>query len=95
MIKTIANNRKARHDYEIINSIEAGIVLLGTEVKSLRDGKANLADCYARIRGNELWLVGLHISPYAKSIIANHDPMRDRKLLVSKLENAISARIFF
>lgn len=86
MIKTIVNNRKARYDYEIITSIEAGIVLLGTEVKSLRDGKANLADCYARIRAGELWILGMHIAPYAKSAAANHDPMRDRKLLVSKLE---------
>lgn len=86
MEKIITNNRKARYDYEIINSIEAGVVLLGTEVKSLRDGKANLTDCYARIRVNELWLIGLHISPYAKSSVTNHDPMRDRKLLVSRLE---------
>lgn len=86
MYKTIANNRKARHDYEIISTIEAGIVLLGTEVKSLRDGKANLSDGYARIKGNELWVVGLHISAYAKSAMINHDPLRDRKLLVSRLE---------
>lgn len=86
MFKTIANNRKARHDYEIITSIEAGVVLLGTEVKSLRDGKANLVDCYARVRGNELWLIGMHISPYTKSVVTNHDPLRERKLLVSKLE---------
>lgn len=85
-MKTIANNRKARHDYEIINTIETGIVLLGTEVKSLRDGKANLTDAYARIKNNELWLFSMHISAYAKSTVINHDPERDRKLLVNKLE---------
>jgi SsrA-binding protein len=82
----IVNNRKARHDYEIINSIETGIVLLGTEVKSLRDGKANLTDAYARIKNDELWLIGLHISPYTKSTVSNHEPMRERKLLVNRLE---------
>ena len=85
-MKTIANNRKARHDYEIITTIETGIVLLGTEVKSLRDGKANLTDAYARINSNELWLFSMHISAYSKSTVVNHDPERDRKLLVNKLE---------
>ena len=82
----IVNNRKARHDYEIINTIETGIVLLGTEVKSLRNGKANLTDAYARIKNDELWLIGLHVSPYNMSTVSNHEPMRDRKLLVSRLE---------
>jgi SsrA-binding protein len=82
----IVSNRKARHDYEIINTIETGIVLLGTEVKSLRDGKANLTDAYARLKNNELWLIGMHISAYTKSTVTNHDPLRDRKLLVSRLE---------
>lgn len=86
MTKVIVNNRKARYDYEIINTIETGIVLLGTEVKALRDGKANMMDTYAKIRGGELWVTGLHISPYTKSDILNHEPLRDRKLLVSKLE---------
>ena len=86
MIKTIVNNRKARHDYEIVNTIEAGIVLVGSEVKSLRNSKANLTDTYARLRKNELWLFNLHISPYTKSTVVNHEPMRERKLLVSKLE---------
>jgi len=85
-MSTIAKNRKARHDYEIINTIETGIVLQGTEVKSLRDGKANLTDAYARIKDNELWLISLHISAYAKSTVTNHDPLRERKLLVNKLE---------
>jgi len=85
-MSTIAKNRKARYDYEIINTIETGIVLQGTEVKSLRDGKANLTDAYARIKDNELWLISLHISAYAKSTVTNHDPLRERKLLVNKLE---------
>ena len=85
-MKIIVNNRKARHDYEIINTIETGIVLLGSEVKSLRNGKANLTDAYARIKTGELWLIGMHISAYEKATDANHDPLRDRKLLVSKME---------
>lgn len=86
MQKTIVNNRKARHNYEIVDTIETGIVLQGTEVKALRDGKANITDAYARLRGGELWLIGLHISPYKKSTVVNHDPLRNRKLLVHKLE---------
>lgn len=85
-MKIIANNRKARHEYEIINTIETGIVLLGTEVKSLRDSKTNLSDAYARIKNNELWLISLHISAYTKSVVTNHDPLRDRKLLVNRME---------
>lgn len=86
MTKVIVNNRKARHDYEIIDSLETGIVLVGTEVKALRDGKANLTDSYARIKNGELWLINLHISPYTKSDVINHEPTRDRKLLVSRME---------
>ena len=86
MSKTIVNNRKAYHDYEIINNLETGIVLFGTEVKSLRNGKANLSDAYARIKDNELWLLNMHISAYEKSAESNHDPLRDRKLLVNKME---------
>ena len=82
----ITSNKKARHEYEIINTIEAGLVLLGTEVKALREGRANLADAYARFRRGELWLVGSHISPYSKSAAESHDPTRDRKLLLSKQE---------
>jgi len=85
-MKIIVNNRKAHHDYEIINTIETGIVLLGSEVKSLRNGKANLTDAYARIKTGELWLIGMHISAYEKATDANHDPLRDRKLLVNKME---------
>ncbi|RMH65464.1 MAG: SsrA-binding protein SmpB [Calditrichaeota bacterium] len=87
MHKTIINNRKARHDYEILNTYEAGIVLQGTEVKSLREGKANLTDAYARFSKNgELWLIGMHINPYAQSTVQNHDPLRDRKLLLHRME---------
>jgi SsrA-binding protein len=82
--RNIATNRKARHDYEILETLEAGIVLCGTEVKSLREGAANLQDSYALIKGGELWLFGLHISPYSKGNINNHDPVRTRKLLVQR-----------
>jgi len=84
--KVVAKNRKARHDYEIINSIEVGIVLLGSEVKAIREGKVNLVDAYARIRNKELWIIGMHISPYTKADMENHEPLRDRKLLVHKNE---------
>lgn len=84
--KVITTNRKARHDYEIIDTLETGIVLLGTEVKAAREGKINLTDAYARIRDGELWLIGMHISPYTKSDMENHDPLRDRKLLVHRLQ---------
>lgn len=84
--KVITTNRKARHDYEIIDTIETGIILLGTEVKAAREGKINLTDAYARIKKQELWLIGMHISPYSKSDKENHDPLRDRKLLVHRLQ---------
>ena len=84
--KVITTNRKARHDYEIIDTIETGIVLFGTEVKAAREGRINLSDAYARIKDNELWLIGMHISPYSKSDMENHDPLRDRKLLVHHLQ---------
>ena len=86
MIKVITNNRKARHDYEIKDTLETGIVLVGTEVKALRDGKANLTDSYARLKNGELWLIGMHISPYSKSNDLNHDPLRERKLLASRMQ---------
>jgi len=85
-IRVVTTNRKARHEYQIIDSYEAGIVLLGTEVKSIRDGKVNLSDSYARFRKGELWLIGLHISPYTQSAIENHDPLRSRKLLLNSRE---------
>lgn len=84
--KIITQNRKARHDYEILDTFEAGIVLLGTEVKSLREGRANLKDSYARMRDGELWLIGVHISPYAAGSYNNHEPERDRKLLLHRHE---------
>ena len=81
------NNRRALHEYHIDAKIECGIVLRGTEVKSLRDGTAQLHDAYARIEDGELWLYGLHIDPYRKaSSVFNHDPTRSRKLLVHRRE---------
>ncbi|MBI3004453.1 MAG: SsrA-binding protein SmpB [Ignavibacteriales bacterium] len=80
------SNRKARHDYEILESFEAGIALKGTEVKSLRKGNANLQDGYAVIKNGEVWLLGMHISPYEQGSINNHDPRRTRKLLLQKKE---------
>ncbi len=78
------SNRKARHDYFILESIEAGIVLTGTEVKSLRKGNANLQDSYAELRNGEVWLEGMHINPYEQGSIYNHEPRRKRKLLLQK-----------
>ncbi len=85
-MKIIATNRKARHDYTIVESFEAGIALMGTEVKSLREGKANLKDAYASIEDGEVVLHGLHISPYSHTSDRDLDPRRDRKLLVKKKE---------
>lgn len=79
-------NRKAKHEYDILETLEAGIVLLGTEVKSLREGRASFKDSYARIMGGEAWLVNLHISHYKQGTIYNHDPLRKRKLLLHKQE---------
>ena len=78
------SNRKARHDYFIIEAFEAGIVLTGTEVKSLRLGNANLQDSYAELRSGEVWLEGMHINPYEHGSIYNHEPRRKRKLLLQK-----------
>lgn len=84
-IKIITDNRKARHDYHIIDSYEVGIALTGTEVKSLRAGKANLRDSYAYFdKSRELYLQNLHISPYEQGNIFNHDPLRSRKLLMHR-----------
>ena len=80
------NNRKARHEYEVLDSFEAGIVLRGSEVKSLRLGNANLQDSYAYVNNAEVWLSGMHISPYEQANILNHDPLRERKLLLHKKE---------
>lgn len=81
-IKTVCQNRKAYHDYSIEETIEAGIQLLGTEVKSLRDGKANLMDSYVLIKDSEVLLLNCHISPYTHGNIMNHEPLRTRKLLL-------------
>ena len=86
MIKTISTNRKAFHDYHIHETIEAGICLVGTEVKSLRQGKVNLKDSYAVIKEEEIFLLSCHISPYSHGNIMNHDPLRTRKLLLHKKE---------
>ncbi|NLY19504.1 MAG: SsrA-binding protein SmpB [Clostridiaceae bacterium] len=85
-IKTVAQNKKARHDYFIEETYEAGIELTGTEVKSIRLGKVNLRDSYAYIRNSEVFISGMHISPYEKGNIFNQDPLRDRKLLLHKYE---------
>jgi SsrA-binding protein len=86
--KVICSNRKARHLYEILDTVEAGLVLLGPEVKSLRAGRASLGDAYARIRGGEMFLVNAHISPYEQAGRANPDPLRERKLLLHRAEIA-------
>lgn len=84
--KVVASNRKAYHDYYILEKHEAGIALTGTEVKSVRDGRINLKDSYVRIRGGEAQLVQTHISPYAHGNRENHDPLRERKLLLHRQE---------
>ncbi|MGA1794905.1 MAG: SsrA-binding protein SmpB [bacterium] len=86
MTKQIVANKKAFHDYFILETIEAGLVLQGTEVKSLREGHANLKDSYARIESGEAYLIGCHISPYPCGGHFNHDPLRPRKLLLKKGE---------
>lgn len=82
--KTIAENRRARHDYHFLDKVEAGLVLQGSEVKSLRQGHAVLQRAYADARDGELWLVGLHIPPYEQASVEPHDPDRDRKLLLHR-----------
>jgi len=85
-IKNIAENRKARYDYFIEDTFEAGMALVGTEVKSLRGGRANLKDSYAKIANGEVWVHQLHITPYQFAYYGNHDPLRPRKLLLHKRE---------
>lgn len=85
-LKIAAENRKARHDYHIHEVFETGLVLQGTEVKSLRAGKANLKDSYAQIKDGEIYLYNMHVSPYEQGNIFNHDPLRPRKLLMHKAE---------
>jgi SsrA-binding protein len=86
--RTIAVNRRARHEYAILETVEAGLVLKGTEVKSLRNGQVNFKDSYASLRNAEAWLLGCHISPYSHGSDANHSPERDRKLLLKRREIA-------
>jgi SsrA-binding protein len=85
-VKIIARNRRARHDYHIEDTVEAGLVLTGNEVKSLRAGRASLTEAFAQISGDELWLHGLHIPEYAQGTWTNHDPRRTRKLLLHRKE---------
>ncbi|GAA0179397.1 SsrA-binding protein SmpB [Clostridium sediminicola] len=84
--KTLAQNKKARHDYFIEETYETGIVLVGTEVKSIRAGKANLKESYAQVKNGEIFICGMHVSPYEQGNIFNKDPLRDRKLLLHKKE---------
>jgi SsrA-binding protein len=84
--ETVAVNRKARHNFTISDTFEAGLVLTGTEIKSIRAGKANLSDAYARIERGEAWLVGAHIAPFEQGNRYNHEPRRDRKLLLHRRE---------
>lgn len=86
--KTVASNRKARHNYEIMETFECGIVLTGDEVKSLRGGRASLAEAYARVRGNEVWLEGMHVPEYEQGDKRRHLPLRPRKLLLHRKEIA-------
>lgn len=82
----IARNKRARHDYEILETWEAGLVLTGTEVKSLRDGRAQITDAYGVVKDGEVWLLNAHIAPYTQGNIYNHDPLRTRKLLLHQKE---------
>jgi SsrA-binding protein len=84
--KEIAVNRQAFHNYEILERLEAGIVLTGTEIKSARDGRVNLKDAYGLVKSGEVWLLNCHISPYSHGNYANHDPLRTRKLLLNRSE---------
>ena len=86
--RVVTSNRRAFHDFHILETIEAGMVLTGTEIKSIRDGKASIAEAYARFDNGELWLVGSNIAPYAHGNRANHEPGRPRKLLVHRRELA-------
>ena len=83
-MKTISVNRRARHEYDILESIEGGLVLTGTEIKSIRDGRVNIRDAFARPESGELWLFNAHIAPYANGNRANHEPMRPRKVLMHR-----------
>ena len=84
--KLIVDNRRARHDYHLLERFEAGLALRGSEVKSLRQGQANLTRAFAELRSGELWLIGSHIAPYEQASLGSHDPDRDRKLLLRRRE---------
>ena len=84
--RVVTSNRRATHDYTIEESVEAGIVLTGTEIKSIRAGKVTISEAYARIENGELWLIGAHVSPYTHGSYTNHEPDRPRKLLVHKAQ---------
>ena len=84
--KTVASNRKARHDYQILEDVECGIVLTGSEVKSLRGGRVSLAEAFARVRNGEVWLEGMHVPPYEQGEKRGYDPLRPRKLLLHRKE---------
>jgi SsrA-binding protein len=84
--RVVAENRRARHDFHLLERLEAGIALTGTEVKSLREGRATLQGAFGEVREGEVWLVGAHIAEYAHGNVANHDPDRDRKLLLHRRE---------
>ena len=93
-VKTIATNRKARHDYHIDDTFEAGMVLTGTEIKSIRAGRVNLRDSFATVKEGELWLLNAHIAPYDQGTYANHEPRRPRKLLMHRREiNRIAGKL--
>jgi SsrA-binding protein len=93
-VKTVATNRKARHDYHIDDTFEAGIALTGTEIKSIRAGRVNLRDSYATVKEGELWLLNAHIAPYKQGTYANHEPRRPRKLLMHRREiNRITGKL--
>jgi len=85
-VVTVATNRRARHEYFVEESFEAGLALAGSEVKSLRESKASLADAYAAVKGGEVWLMNAHIPPYKQSAMLNHEPLRPRKLLLHRQE---------
>ena len=85
-IKLVANNKKARHDYFIEDTYEAGMILTGTEIKSVRNGKVNIKESYAKVRDGEVFIIGMHISPYEQGNIFNVDPLRERKLLLNRRE---------
>ena len=87
-VKLIVDNRRARHDYHLLERVEAGLVLTGSEVKSLRLGQASLTRAFADIRSGEAWLIGAHIAPYEQAALGSHDPDRERKLLLSRRQIA-------